>query len=475
MKQLIIKILLFSILFFLIVKLSEKYFIKEDRFNFTNYTFNKVSDTLDFDILFFGSSKSYCSYNPTIFKNNLKVNAYNLAGQGQVLEVTNFVIDEVLKKIHPKLIVVDVSKGMIVFNKVDSISSSKKSYQLRIFDNFPLTYNKLKYIYKIYNKNDVLYTSSPLFRNHSQWIDMSEFNFKKNYLEGKNNLFLSNNGYIGTLFEIDKMGVEVSKQMNLGYNHLKQSNKIKVSDKEIEIIKEIKIKAEKKNIEVLFVSAPSIKGYVKHLSFYEDLEKISKKIGFNYLNLNKHFYDINLTVNDFKDIQHMNYSGGFKTSQYVSAYISDNYKFDKHAEINYLDNNVTYHLLNHLEKTEKILTTPFPFNEIITINEIGYFEESKGRYVFILKFKEKTTKFQLQNFRGYVRYYNKAIKEENKQVSSFPLKTLEVDNDMYTFVRLYIKNIDISKLDFFFMEKGASKASKFYTIKELKLLNNGIR
>lgn len=191
--------------------------------------------------------------------------------------------------------------------------------------------------------------------------------------------------------------------------------------------------------------------------------------------MNKYFSDINLTSDNFKDTQHMNYSGGFKTSQYLSNYILDNYKFVKQAKINSLDNNVTYHLLNHLEQTEKILTAPFQFNDNITVDEIGYFEESKNRYVFILKFKGKTTKHQLQNFRGYVRYYNGDIKEENKQVISFPLKTLVVDNDIYTFARIDIKNTNISKLDFFFMEKGASKASKFYTIKELKLLNNGIR
>jgi len=475
MKQLIIKIILFLILFLLVVKLSEKYFIKEDRFNFANYTFNKVSDTLDFDLLFFGSSKSYCSYNPTTFKNNLDVNSFNLAGQGQVLEVTKFVIDEALKKTHPKLIVVDVSYGMIVFNEVDSISNPKKSYQLKIFDNFPLTFNKLKYIQKIYNKEDVLYTLSPLFRNHNQWMNIKEKNFKKDFLEGKNNLFISNNGYIGTLHHMDEKGYIISKQMDIGYDVLKKSNNIKIKDKEIEIIREIKKTADKNNIEILFVSAPSIKGYVNHLSFYDNIEKLSKDVGFNYLNLNKHFNDMSLTADDFKDTQHMNYSGGFKTSEYLSTYIRNNYKFKKHTKKNSLDNNVTYHLLNHIDKTNKILTTPFLFNESIIIDEIGYFKESKNRYIFVLKHTKSSIKLQIENFRGYIRYYNGDIKEENKHVSGFPLKTIAIENDIYTFARLEITNNDISKLDIFFINKENKKASKFYIIKDLKLIDNGIR
>jgi hypothetical protein len=95
--------------------------------------------------------------------------------------------------------------------------------------------------------------------------------------------------------------------------------------------------------------------------------------------------------------------------------------------------------------------------------------------VFIFKFKDDIKESQLQEFIGLIRYYNGDINEENKHVSSFPLKTIVIDNDIYTFARIDIKSTNISKLDIFFMKKGTSKASKFYTIKELKLINNGIR
>lgn len=474
MKKLIFKIFLFSIIFLLLVKLGEKYFIKVDRFNFANYTFNKVSDTLNFDILFFGSSKSYCSYNPTIFKESLKVNTYNLAGQGQVLEVTSFVIEESFKKSNPRLIVVDISQGMIVFKK-GNLADKSKSYQLKIFDNYGLSIKKASYLYNIYDFDKMTLSISPTFRNKDKWIDISKGNYKKEYLSDKNNFFLSNNGYIGTLHSMQESGYRIAEDISLGYDFLKSKNKLKVSLQELEQIKKIKKTADEAEVEVLFVSAPSIKSYVNYLSFYEDLESTLNNNNFNYLNLNKYYNEIGLTPNDFKDIQHLNYSGGFKTSKFLSKYIKGNYNLHNTKKINDLDNNITHHFISKLEETNKILKTQFEFDSNLKIEEIGYFEESANRYVFIFKINKNTILKNIEKYRGYIRYYTNSVAEENKQVNSFPIKIVKIDNDIFTFARIDVKNTNISKFDIFFMRQGTSKASKFYTIKDLKLLKNGIR
>lgn len=469
MLKFTIKIVLFGLLTLISFQLVEKYFIKENRYNYTYHRFNRLSNDLEFDLLFFGSSKSYCGYNPTIFKHNLNLNSYNLAGQGQVLEVTRLVIEEALKKTKPKLIVVDVAYSMVAFNEKDSLSDKRKSYQLSVLDNYILSINKSKYIFDIYDEDKSFYALSPLIRNHDKWLDTYEKNFKKPYLLGKNNLFLSNNGYIGTLQYLGPEGKEVSKKMNLGYEALSNQNNIQVSKKEIDIIKDIKKIGDKFNVDILFVSTPSIKDYVNKLSYYQNLEKVFKDFDLKYLNLYKYFDEIGIKAEfDFKEIQHLNYNGGFKTSQFLSKYISENYDFIKNTSIrNDLDKNITYHLLTNLAYTNKLIDEPFEFDSLISADDIGYFYEDNGSCVFILKLKKNINLKLIENkYNFYVRYFNGEVKESNKKVKAYPFETIKVNGDKFIFARLQINNKKMSKMDMFFLKK--EKPSKTRNVLSLK-------
>lgn len=468
MKQLIIKVVLFIGLVILVLYCGEKYFIKENRFNLAKVTFDNLSSNNKLSILFFGSSKSYCTYNPSVFRENLNVNSYNLGGQGQVLEVSKFVIEEALKKSKPDLVVVDISYNMIVFSEIDSIAKSKKSFQLRVLDNYNLGVNKTKTVFNTYKKTEAINAISPLIRNHKEWNLVTEMNYKKPYFEGRNNLFLGNNGYIGTLHEMSNEGIEIAKNLNKDYKALLNETNFVLTAREIRVIEEIEEIVNSRGAELLFVSAPSIKAYTNHLSFYHYLEQYFEFKNINYLNLNKSFKEIGLTAGDFKDTQHMSYSGGYKTSKYVASYIHEVFSLSKSEPLNALNNNISYHMLNRLEKTKPILSQPFNFNEDITVNQIGSFKEFEDNYVFLFQLDSKITKTN-RKFRGYVRFYNGEVNDENKKVSSFPLKTINIEDDIYTFARINIKDTHITKLDFFFIEKGNNNLSKSYNLRDLKL------
>ncbi|WP_033959534.1 hypothetical protein [Psychroserpens jangbogonensis] len=122
--------------------------------------------------------------------------------------------------------------------------------------------------------------------------------------------------------------------------------------------------------------------------------------------------------------------------------------------------------------TEKILTNPFKFNEAIKINEIGYFCEQKGNYNFIFQLDNNSLYKELENFTGYIKYYNDDIDEQNKHVTSFPLKYIEFEGHKYISVAIKIDNINLSKLDFFFIKKNPKEVSKIYIAKDLKLIKN---
>ncbi|WP_033959539.1 hypothetical protein [Psychroserpens jangbogonensis] len=474
MKKLIIKSILLSLVTLLFIKLGEKYFIKENRFNYANYKFNELNKVLEFDLIFFGSSKSYCAYNPAIFQNNLNVNTFNLAGQDQTLDVTSFVIEEALKKSKPKLIIVDVAESMFFIKESDSIFTNRKSLQFPTYDNYGLSFNKITHLKSIYKGERFFYATSPIIRNHGKWMDVFNCNYKKSYLEDKNNIFLSNNGYIGTLQYLSNSDLKEAEDLDQATNKLLKTENPKVGEKEIEILKNIKNIADKHDVDILFISTPTIRDYNTNLSFYEDLEQVFQDINTNYLNLYKEFDNI-LEPKDFKDIVHLNYTGGSKTSQHLAEYLKSNYDLTSTmaSSNSSLNNNITYHLLSNLEHVNKIIDSSFEFNKEIKLNELGYFEEGDNRFVFLMKlegnlFKEN----ELDKYTGFVRYYKGEITEDNKNVNGFPLKVIDINKDKFIFARVLIDTSVISKFDVFFLDKETKKASKFLTIKDLKFIKN---
>lgn len=127
---------------------------------------------------------------------------------------------------------------------------------------------------------------------------------------------------------------------------------------------------------------------------------------------------------------------------------------------------------NLFSKAEKLLTKPFEFNQIIKIDEIGYKSEQDNRYTFIFKIGKDSNYKEFQNFTGYIRYYNGEIKEQNKHVKAFPSKFVEIDGYNYIFATINISNVNISKLDIFFVKEEPKEISNSYTLKDLKLKGN---
>jgi hypothetical protein len=76
----------------------------------------------NFDVLVFGSSHAYRSYDPRIFKKN-KLKMYNLGSSGQSMNDTYMVISEILSMNKPRYIIVDLTPGAF---ESDGIESSSK-------------------------------------------------------------------------------------------------------------------------------------------------------------------------------------------------------------------------------------------------------------------------------------------------------------------------------------------------------------
>lgn len=125
-----------------------------------------------------------------------------------------------------------------------------------------------------------------------------------------------------------------------------------------------------------------------------------------------------------------------------------------------------------LNETVKLVTKPFQFNNAIQVDEIAYLNEQENKFTFIFKMKNDSDSNKTENFVGYIKYYNGEIKDQNKKITTFLPKLLEIDGYKYIFASVKVDNIELSKLDIFFIKKNPKEVSNFYTIKDLKLLKN---
>ena len=99
-----------SIIFLIVLILSfqyygEKVFKKFDAL--VDYAYYKIPQD-SIDLLFVGSSHSYCTFNTRLFDHYLKCNSLNLGTDAQSLPITYSAILEILKKQNPKVIVIEV-------------------------------------------------------------------------------------------------------------------------------------------------------------------------------------------------------------------------------------------------------------------------------------------------------------------------------------------------------------------------------
>lgn len=124
------------------------------------------------------------------------------------------------------------------------------------------------------------------------------------------------------------------------------------------------------------------------------------------------------------------------------------------------------------DSPKNILTKTFEFNKEIKVDEIAYQNLEENRYQFLFKTNATFNDSDFEDFTGYIKYYNGEIKEQNKKVHTFAPKLLEIDGYKYIFATVNIDNVELSKLDVFFIKKESKEISNFYTIRDLKLIRN---
>jgi len=323
MKTLLFKTLVFGTLTILLLN-----FVFDPVFrdvNVNSKSFNEFYDsyTDSLDVLIIGSSHAKNTYNSGVIDSVFKTRTYNLGTAGQNYLFTNLLLEDVLKKATPKLIIIDLFPGIM---KVPTAKKGKGD-QLRVIDYTGLSMKKFNLINKVYSFNELPSVYSETIRNHDKWYN-SNWNYSEFDVNNKN--FTFQQGY----FNSNKI---LKKEERNHYSHFTKEHdkflKRKPSEDDrnqftviSELLKNtIKI-CKEHNINVLFVSSPYFDSFYKdkfNSTHYLLNEFFESRSNIDFVDFNKDFNNLGLTLDNFWDKGHLNIIGSNKVSITLAKYLSD--------------------------------------------------------------------------------------------------------------------------------------------------------
>jgi hypothetical protein len=145
---------------FLIGNLLSYYYFKQKRG--ADYLTTYVIDSTKADLLIFGSSRANHHYQTDIFEKRLNLSCFNAGRDGSFMFYHYAVLEAVLKRYSPKIIILDFNDGEFSKNEdsYDRISSLLPYYkghsEMRSIIELKSPYEKLKLLSKIYPYNSSL-------------------------------------------------------------------------------------------------------------------------------------------------------------------------------------------------------------------------------------------------------------------------------------------------------------------------------
>lgn len=399
MKTIIFKTLILTLISSLIlVYIFDPLFRDSNANSKTFNEFYKQTKEGSLDIIIIGSSHAKNAYFPKVIDSVFNTKTYNLSSGGQNYLTTNLLLDDILKKSKPKLVIIDLFPALM---RIPDVEKSKGS-QLRVIDYTDLSFRKVNIINKIYNFSEQPSVYSETIRNHNKWYDRNWFQ-EEFVIDNANLIF--NNGYFNSVKIIGEKEKEKYKAFVV-----EQEKYLKIfpSEKELlnfekdysDIIETIKI-CKKYNIKVLFVSAPYFD------SFYRDgLNKkhyllnnyFKDKPDLEFIDFNSLFNELGLSFEDYWDKGHLNINGSYKASIILAkkidslgyfniknmAYYTNQHKKIKPRSKDKVQNQINLSLENKIEEALKDATSykiNHSFLENSIIQKIVFNIDDNNRYI----------------------------------------------------------------------------------------------
>ncbi len=341
---------IFTVIFFLllliIILLRLEDIIKIKQYSYNIDQFYKEKNNID--VFFLGSSFAQYGISPMEIWDKYGIVSYNRATTQQHYKFTYILLEEILLKHKPKVVVIDTYY-------LEWMDSQWKWLDVGLanLENSLFKYDAYKYIYGSSTKS-----LSELFgtfnKYHTNWKELNKYNYiSESYWKGK---------YSGTARSIDKWDKfhlinEAERYINDNVAELALDEQTKIYAKKLVDI------GNKHNCEVIFIRMPastSDKGLGKNKAF----KRYADENGWTFINYQLKYDELKLDFKrDFRDFSHLNLYGGRKFADSLIPYLIKQYNIPiRKNDPNYDKWNDDYiHYARAINKAE--ITELTEFNE----------------------------------------------------------------------------------------------------------------
>jgi hypothetical protein len=282
------------------------------------------------DMVYLGSSHSYCTFDPDIVDGELGTNSYQLGMPLQHMDSTYYTMREVLNYQKPKLAVVEVYWDMMD----DEFELTQAGYLFQVMKNKELEQDYIKEVFPLSEK--IKYNNAAL-RYQADYFAYRTSELKKS-LEAKYNVALpATQKQVGT--EKYRSKGYTYCDYNMLPDEFDKTNQFKGLDgsewsidaTQVKYLEKLTELCRDNGVEVVFVTAPIANVSMDFIQNYDDIhntvQAIADRLEVKYLDFNYVNRDNNLLTNDnFRDDAHLNHSGVEIVDKYFAAWLKGNYE-----------------------------------------------------------------------------------------------------------------------------------------------------
>ncbi len=329
MKKLYIKLVVFGFLFMVLLKGIDTGVVHSSSFSANYRNFFEAKDSYDY--IYLGNSLSQRMFDIKEIDSVLGVQSINLGSSAQHFYITHAIFEELVQNeaLYPdKLLMISVSPWQFKpFTK-----ERLKYLQMQAIDELSFSANYVEILTHFYDINEYPKVISPSIRFHNDLFENINTTPKKLKASLKSDRKGFDHDITKRLSKKLRKSKQDLKEVASVYN-ASVNNAIpeSIGARETQLLLEIINGCKEKDIPVLFYTAPAINMIYGKQDFgkVKFLEELFESENINYINFNRIFNDLNLTLDDFSDYSHLNKWGNKKTN---TVFFDSIFPISKHKQ-----------------------------------------------------------------------------------------------------------------------------------------------
>lgn len=272
-----------------------------------------------YDVVMMGSSHMNGGVDPNVLWHKYGIAGYNYATGGQPLDVTYYMLKEVLKKHTPKVVVLDV------FYAGQQNEYGENGLISNALDNVRFSWNKLEAIWNCTPAGDRVKYLFPVLKYHFRWPELEKKDFYFDTAE-----FYYTKGFDSGTKRYGKEDRSAAPS----------ENRISIPPKMLDYLNRFTALAREKNFSLVFLNMPADYEVAQeeNADWVQDCEALFNSIGdfaqekgVPFLDYHDRAEEIGIDFpNDMNNSGHLNVWGAYKVSTSLGQYLKQNYSLSDH-------------------------------------------------------------------------------------------------------------------------------------------------